>query len=484
MKVFFASSFPRKVAGILFILAVLVGCKSPSTSPDHPAEPAYSPTSTVNAPPASSPVSAGDAASPALSPQQVVENFYLGHIASPHQLLVDRAYAESLYLAVSFVNRLDELLGDPNEPLNADPFLLTQALPQSISFETYAVFENQARVLVHQMFGSQQVDLVVDLEFIEREWEITLIQKGNPKTPDGVVWLFYGWYLDYSHAQGSPLTDLAYQDSPYLSQAFIQRIHQQTAGQGSGVVDPLVFSSVVPDYFSPYSPVEEGERATVLMECFWKQGKEPTLLDVFLLKHEGQWQIDHVKEHSPQIASPAASEYSRDYADWNILVDEEFGFSLPYPPGWLVKPPEAFSPPLPDEGPENPLKRQYLWMPEDLYEEVLSRRFADPATLPPQSAPERVIPYVLHIYQAYRQQVEESHVPVKLSTPARFNGFPAEMRVLIDGRSIQYLFQHPYRPDVWLIFVDVLSSDVRYEAQARELTGILELMLGGIQFVE
>jgi hypothetical protein len=420
---------------------------------------------------------------PAVSAQQAVEEFYNAHIASPNKLLVDRAYSSSLYLSSSFIARLDKLLSDKQNPLNSDPFLTTQALPESVSFETYAEADKQARILVHQLFGIYQVDLAVDVEFEERGWQITQIQRGNPKTPDGVVWLFYGWYLDYVHTKVSPLADLAYQDSPYLSSAFVERIHQQTAEQGSVVADPLVISKIVPDYFSTYAPVEEDGRASVIVEFHWKSGRDLLMLKVYLINQEGHWLIDHVTDEVAAVPVSVASSLSSDYAEWNIFVDEEYGFSIPYPQGWVVKPAEAFSPPLSDEGLEMPLKRQYLWMPEDIYEEEMSKRFSNNGWQPP-SAPERTIPYIVNIYRSSRQAVEDSNLPMISTTQVTLNGYPAEMLISINGKTVQYLFQHPYQSDLWLVFMDILSSDLRYEVQARELEGVFELMLGGIVFTE
>lgn len=76
--------------------------------------------------------------------------------------------------------------------------------------------------------------------------------------PDHIVRDFYDWYLSY---EGNPLTDQAYRSNASLSEDFILRLDEQTAGEL--IADPLLCAQDVPENVTVSSPEVSEEAASV-----------------------------------------------------------------------------------------------------------------------------------------------------------------------------------------------------------------------------
>lgn len=452
---------------ILFCLVLFLGaCRSPASPTPSMGEPVQ-PEAAVLA-----------TEEPFLAPQDVVDSFYHWYLAN-RPGLNNRQLVTSRYLSERLIAEMDRLRADKDNPLNYDPYLMAQADPSGINLKTYAVEDDKARVLVEEVFGATTIHLTVDLIQVEGTWRIDKIQRGTPEEPDGVVELFYNWYLEAARAGPHPLESQAYRQSPYLSQPLIERV----ANSADWSRDPFVLAGKLPDGFWVYDALEEEDRATVLTELHWNRPGEPQQTErvvVFLTLDKDRWLINHISEEAPVQATPVWTGNRDTASNWERYVQQEDGFSFPYPPGWVVHDPAQYAP---EDFPPGVEVQQYLLMPEDVFEEVEARRNSDdPVQL---TGLERVPPYRVDILRGDRTFLEEFYVQVKYSEEVIFNGYTATMRLLVNmEKPNQFVFKHPYREGIWVVFNNLVGGDSRNEHQARELLGVFEAILDGIEFSE
>jgi hypothetical protein len=158
-------------------------------------------------------------------------DWYLGYFKISGNPLKDEAYKSSEYLSDSLIAMVAE--GQTGFDQNAiDPFVLSPDIPTGYSILEEAVLRsNRATVILWRyLYSSQSQPLVVHLENFNRTWKIIDVALEEvPLNPTKVVEAFYGWYLDYTKADSdgnfrNALVDKAYQDSPYLAEAFIKKL--------------------------------------------------------------------------------------------------------------------------------------------------------------------------------------------------------------------------------------------------------------------
>jgi hypothetical protein len=420
-------------------------------------------------------------------PEQVVDLFLNGHINAPGGMLRNRGYARSPYLSKAFILFIDQIQAS-DENNSQDPFLFAQSSNVQITVEPFEVDEKRARVIAREHWLSGPLDLTVDLIVEDGRWVINNIQKGNPTTPEGVVWLYYNWYIEYYGQRDSPLAGQAYQASPYLSPAFIQRVDLLTSGRDPNVLDPFVLAREKPDWIYTYKPEVDGERATMNVEFTFRDTEKPNRMrKVFLTQSDGVWLIDNVSDLVGTSSLAASIPTASDTTGWDIFADEEFGFSFSYPSGWIVQNTEDayrgdFEPGEPEID-SGPIKRQYYLMPDEIRVELESRTDQLTGYLAPGSGEDLSIPYLVTIVEGTRTEVDEIYVVASYTEEIVLNGHAALYYEPIGQQAVQYRFPHPYRSGLWVIFQDMLANNPRSEAQARAMTGLLDLILQGIEFV-
>jgi hypothetical protein len=110
---------------------------------------------------------------PALSPQEVVTQFYRWYIGYPGNPLVDKEYRASPHLASSFIQAVDQTLAS-QERGGGDPFLLAQDIPERFAVGEATVSGEQAGVALRFYWGGNPTPShrLVYLERIEGEWKI------------------------------------------------------------------------------------------------------------------------------------------------------------------------------------------------------------------------------------------------------------------------------------------------------------------------
>ena len=106
----------------------------------------------------------------------------------------------------------------------------------------------------------------------------------NTPAPDQTVRNFYDWYLSYD---GNPLVEKAYRSNAALSDDFVRRLDEQTAGEL--IADPLLCAQDVPKSVTVSTPAISEEMATVEV-----QTSLGNRFSVQLIQNESVWQIAEV----------------------------------------------------------------------------------------------------------------------------------------------------------------------------------------------
>ncbi len=122
----------------------------------------------------------------------------------------------------------------------------------------------------------------------------------GPESPEAVAEAFYTWYLDYTRPDpqtgefDNPLVDGAYRESPYLSQALIERVEAMADEEMGFMADPFLCAQDTPERVA-VELIEAGEEtASVLVQTYFGFNPLPHNLTAHLVRTEGAWQIDAI----------------------------------------------------------------------------------------------------------------------------------------------------------------------------------------------
>lgn len=91
-------------------------------------------------------------------------------------------------------------------------------------------------------------------------------------SPEDVSESFYAWYLDYigdpmQENFKNPVADLAYHDSEYLTESFIEHVDELVAGfSGASGYDPFLCAQAIPQEIYSGGAFVRGETASVVMK--------------------------------------------------------------------------------------------------------------------------------------------------------------------------------------------------------------------------
>jgi hypothetical protein len=231
-------------------------------------------------------------------PDAVVQDFYACYLneigesgsEASHNPLTEKAYHDSAYLTLSFIDRVDQILAGFDGQGGYDPLLCAQDIPQVMSTDGTFFHNGRASVVMRSSFFNHF--LTVDLQEVGDDWKIDNITCGN--SPEGTVKAFYTWYLAYigDRASGemrNPLVDKAYQESNFLSEGFIQKLDEFTTEGISA--DPILMAQDIPNDFS-VDPGTEAGTAIIHLQ-FGTQSVHH--LKINLIEVLGTWQIDGVE---------------------------------------------------------------------------------------------------------------------------------------------------------------------------------------------
>lgn len=131
----------------------------------------------------------------------------------------------------------------------------------------------------------------------------------EPVDPVATTEAFYTWYLDYSDPeQGrNALVDHAYRESEYLSARWIGAVDtslQQMEEDGGGGFDPFLMAQALPQEVSVEGWETDAEEACVVVHQLF--GETVHDLTVDLVREDGAWKIDRIREGSPMTPDGVA----------------------------------------------------------------------------------------------------------------------------------------------------------------------------------
>jgi hypothetical protein len=106
--------------------------------------------------------------------------------------------------------------------------------------------------------------------------------------PGEVTGRFYRWHIGYP---GNSLVDRAYRESPYLADAFIQRIDDMLASDQPGFADPFLLAQDIPENYAVKEQQITDDQAEVTLHLFWSSSADPTTRIVKLELRQGEWKI-------------------------------------------------------------------------------------------------------------------------------------------------------------------------------------------------
>lgn len=258
------------------------------------------------------------------TPAGVVEAFYTWYLERGR----GDEFTTNAYLTQRQIDAAAQAMGGPG---GADPFLLAQDVPAAIRVEEVTVGVATAQVVLHQYFNADvdeanSWDLTLDLIREEDGWKIDRIQYGSPLTADGVVQLFFNWYLGYGvsdrelgrvnyalASSGTPLADKAYRSSPYLASEFIAEVDALLAESGdraaraeAAVYDPFLRARNQPSGFFVLTHDMRSDGVETIVPVQLSYGSLQTTIDVVVREVDGRWRIVHVQGELPDEATTAA----------------------------------------------------------------------------------------------------------------------------------------------------------------------------------
>jgi hypothetical protein len=235
----------------------------------------------------------------AVLPEDIVSDFYTCHIqrlnpSTPEEadiLLSDDFCNKKEVFSVGFINSLDELAASfDGQVIPYDPILCAQDVPDR--FEIASVWHNapdNANVLIQTSFEDHFV--LVELIKSEVDWQINNIL--CMKDPENVVRAFYTWYLAYTGGQyaeefHNPLSEKAYQGSPFLSEDLKRKVDEIGASEQGFQFDPFLHAQSIPESFQ----VEvDGDRVLVTLTFGPTSQIE---LETKLIETQGKWEINEI----------------------------------------------------------------------------------------------------------------------------------------------------------------------------------------------
>ncbi|MFW6069599.1 MAG: DUF3828 domain-containing protein [bacterium] len=328
----------------LLALAACLPADAPEPQATVQATAAQGETPTPATPQASPPLSIPGAEPDMETPAGVVEVFYTWYLEQDGIA----EFSHSPYLTRRLITAVTEARKAGH--LGADPFLLAQQEPATIRVQDVVVGPATAQVVLHQYWSldveeGTSWDLTLDLVREEGRWKIDHIQRGSPLTPEGVVQLFYNWYFgqgDGDHAvgsvsyvlaaEGNPLADRTYRQSPYLAPSFIADIdallaEMEDSPPDSARYDPFLHAVNHPRGFFVVTQQTTREGDTAVVPVQLSYGQQQVTIEVQVTRQDGRWLIGDVAGDLPDEATAAAqvvSLFSETYfGRWYAYAEEQ-----------------------------------------------------------------------------------------------------------------------------------------------------------------
>jgi hypothetical protein len=386
---------------------------------------------------------------------QAFYDWYLAYIGTGEQFrnpLTDYAYRTAPHLTMDMVQKVDRMAEDG---FGFDPFLCAQDVPTEIKL--VASFYNGARPTVVMGSNFPGHFIIADLARTNfNTWLIRDITCGT--NPTGYVKAFYTWALDYAVGSGemhNPLLEGAYQDSGFLNHSLITELDSLVSSGESLMADPIFLAQDFPTIFNT-EPCSEENCALVNMQYNDALIRQ---LRVDLVRDNGVLRIAGVSIPA-RLDSPQPAQEVTGVDFWVPFVDEVFGFAVSFPAGWQVK----TSPVTDLHSPE-----EYPVMRTSSFVAPIEGSQAVPFRVEVMVGDEEILSYTFPI--------DEKVADTEL------NGYPAAVYRSEPGL-ISYVFRHPAKENVWVVFIDPVTQFPGREELAEAVDGVFEAMLSTVSFSE
>jgi hypothetical protein len=238
------------------------------------------------------------------TPDGVAQLFYNWYFAEGQEA----AYQESPYLTPAFI----AAMGGSASP-SYEALLRARNWPTSFFVLRHEVdiSVDEATVPVQVIYGRETTVITVHLVRQPAQWRIADVDgelADEAGSASQVVDLFATSYFQqwygYANDHGLPHTGMVdlsdflaeaatfFEESPYLSPAFVRAAAQQRAANHPE--DPFFLAAGVPAMMEVESAWADGNHAEVRVIQRWAEGRESRALTVTLEAHDGRWLISSV----------------------------------------------------------------------------------------------------------------------------------------------------------------------------------------------
>lgn len=171
---------------------------------------------------------------------------------------------------------------------------------------------------------------------------VTSITANGQQSPIDTLTAFYEAYTNYP---GNPLVTRAYKDNSTLRQYVtddlvtgIDAILASFDSQGGGY-DPFVCAQDRPSEFSFETIQSSGSQATIRVYAGFP-GTPATKIDVQMIRENDGWLIDTItclgSDSSIPQSPPPADLPSEPESEWLRYRNQDYGFEVDYPGGWII----------------------------------------------------------------------------------------------------------------------------------------------------
>ncbi len=415
-----------------------------------------------------------------LTPTEVAQSFYKDYLAyfngpdgqfrSP---LGDQVYRESPYVTKEFVRQVDDVLASFDGKSGYDPILCAQNIPTEIKVDSVFTSGDKANVL---MRTDMLPEHAFNLELVNQNDMWRIDQVTCILTPVETVKAFYAQYLGYITAGSdggrspdgmrNPLVDGTYRQSPFLSQAFVEKVDAILGSFEKGGYDPFLMAQDIPQSFDVAAG--PGENSAILSENFGPGSSIQVLVTMKMEK--GRWLIEDISRHEEAAGNTGDASME----GWQIYQDTEYSFSINYPGGWVLHELDLSQGPQPSDW---PVKRHILLVPAEIADQVLT----PPRSLDEANARTFVAPFSIQVIAGDQEAFARSFAQPLTSWTKIYNGYETSVR-WNDPGYIHYVFHHPKDPDLQIVIEDMVGKFPGRQEQAKAVEGVLEQMLSTFSF--
>lgn len=433
------------------------------------------------------------------TPGDVVESFYTAWLAYEGNPLVGEFYQSNPYLSAAAEQKIADIIAS-FERGGYDPVLCAQDWPQHFVFEAPIVTDNTATATVHGVWNAGTEyellnDIAVTLDVIEGQWQITDItcppaasqapappasatipdirlrfdapaawQRLDPKwvwTPDanGEMHVGVNWaYLE-------PPMEMEAVLLPHSAQILAAEPMETAVGEGRAFTLETYGGAPGNDVKAPVQTAE----THILVKV--ERAGQRLGVDFYASAPTA----DQLAELDDALRLLISSAYWADEASasgWQTYQDADYGFAFQYPADWEVQEIATDGPGAPED---YPVERVVSLFPASMAEALKQSGPPNP------EQPATDAPLSIEVCVGDEAQFRRAFSEPTATFPVEVNGLTMireETYVNEQITQLRYIYPHPTRPDVRVVFTNHLTGFV---ARAKSRTDVVALLPGIIE---